>query len=372
MTKNIWTFLLIIFLCLFAVSSYAQSKTTTKTTIKITKVSKRTKASNRPITLPNLLQSIADLSNKTGTVIGVTAIHIETNQRVAFNGNTPFFMASTIKVPIAIALLQRVDQKQDSLNRVVRLTSNNSTPGSGALDYMLEKKPLKLSLRRLLNLMLVVSDNTASDVILQQVNGPYGVTAKLNQMGFHSILVRRSILQMYIDAHGGDYALMRQPHTATTLERSLNQIAMPKQIAAWKEFQNDLRDSTTPNDMAALLAALYRGKLLSSENTKLLLHVMQQCRTGNNRIKGLLPSKTAVAHKTGTWSIYSKAFLTTPDSKQLFRFVSDIGIVTLPKNKGHIAIAIYVKSTSVSDYERSKVIAAVSKKIYDYFLNATN
>ncbi len=349
MIKNLRVFFFIVLCFLFTIDSYAQNK-------------------NNKLTQADVVKAIAEISRKTNTIIGVTAIHIEKNQKISYNGNLPFFMASTIKVPIAVVLLQRVDQKKESLNRVVQLTSNHAIPGSGRLDYTLNKRPVRISLKQLLNLMLVVSDNTASDAILQQLNGPNAVLAKLNQLGFHSILVKRSILQMYLDSHGGTYASIPQPHNSVSFERALNRIAMPRQILAWKIFQRDLRDTTTPNDMAFFLESLYEGKLLSVANTKLLIEIMENCKTGRSRIKGLLPRKTIVAHKTGTWSIYSKAFLTHPDSPQLFRYVSDVGVITLPKKKGHIAIAIYVKSTGVSDYERTRVIAEVSRKIYDYFL----
>lgn len=98
------------------------------------------------------------------------------------------------------------------------------------------------------------------------------------------------------------------------------------------------------------------------------MKIMEQCRTGRSRIKGLLPANVKVAHKTGTWSIYERDYLRYPGSKKLYRFVSDVGIITLPNNKGHIAIAVYVKSKSASDYPRSRAIALASRAIYDHFM----
>jgi beta-lactamase class A len=75
-----------------------------------------------------------------------------------------------------------------------------------------------------------------------------------------------------------------------------------------------------------------------------------------------------VAHKTGTWAISEQDYLRYPGSNKLFRFASDVGIITLPHNKGHIAIAVYVKSRSVSDYTRSRAIALASRAVYDHFM----
>jgi beta-lactamase class A len=96
--------------------------------------------------------------------------------------------------------------------------------------------------------------------------------------------------------------------------------------------------------------------------------IMEQCRTGRSRIKGLLPANVKVAHKTGTWAIDEPEYLRYPGSKELFRFASDVGIITLPNGKGHIAIAVYVKSKSASDYPRSRSIALASRAVYDYFM----
>jgi beta-lactamase class A len=120
--------------------------------------------------------------------------------------------------------------------------------------------------------------------------------------------------------------------------------------------------------MAKLLVKLYKKQVLSDSSTQLVLDIMTQCRTGRSRIRGLLPSHVKVAHKTGTWSIYEQDYLRYPGSKALYRFASDVGIITLPQNKGHIAIAIYVKSKSASDYPRSRAIALASRAIYDHFM----
>jgi beta-lactamase class A len=98
------------------------------------------------------------------------------------------------------------------------------------------------------------------------------------------------------------------------------------------------------------------------------MDIMEKCRTGRSRIKGLLPPQVKVAHKTGTWAIHEQDYLRYPGSKQLFRFASDVGIITLPKNRGHIAIAVYVKSKSASDYPRSRAIALSSRAVYDHFM----
>ncbi|WP_019215436.1 serine hydrolase [Legionella tunisiensis] len=139
-------------------------------------------------------------------------------------------------------------------------------------------------------------------------------------------------------------------------------------MLAWQRFEKDTRDTTTPDEMAKLLVKIYKNEALSESSTKVLMNIMERCRTGRSRIRGLLPPSVKVAHKTGTWAIDEPQYIRYPGSKQLFRFVSDVGIITLPNNKGHIAIAVYVKSRAVSNYTRSRAIALASRAVYDHFM----
>lgn len=314
-----------------------------------------------------ILKKLNQIATTSKTVIGVTAINIETNRKVSYNNTMPFFMASTIKVPIAVTLLHRVDQKQDDLDRSIHLATSNAVPGSGKLHYSLAKGPVNITLRQLLQLMLTVSDNSASDALLREVNGPKAVTQRMRELGLNHIYVSRSLIRTYIDTEAVNPALLQTPHSIPFWKKEFTYVPITAKIRAWLHFQNDFRDTATPDDMAVLLAKLYKGQILSPANTNLLIHTMEECRTGSTRIKKFLPAGTEVADKTGTWGIYTPNYLKNPASKSLYRFASDVGVITLPQNKGHVAIAVYVKSKAINDHDRCHVIALVSRALYDYF-----
>jgi len=79
---------------------------------------------------------------------------------------------------------------------------------------------------------------------------------------------------------------------------------------------------------------------------------MKKCKTGEQRIKGMLPKNTDFAHKTGS----------------IAGAINDVGIITLPQNKGHLAIALYFKGSKKEMPEKEKIIGEVARTIYDYFL----
>jgi beta-lactamase class A len=316
----------------------------------------------------DLIQKLSAIEKNSNTIMGITAIHIEGNKVVSLNSKQRFFMASTIKLPIAVAFLHRVDEKKDSLNRVIKMDSRYSGPGSGALHYLFEKKKLTISLKQILMHTLRNSDNSASDALLQAVSGPQYVLKRMKALGFKNILVNRSIKEMFLDTNHVDHSFLKKNQPVYSWQKAFSKIPLSEKQRAWQRFEKDSRDTTTPHEMARLLVKLYKKQALSEASTNLLMNIMEQCRTGRSRIRGLLPPNVKVAHKTGTWSIYEPDYLRYPGSKKLYRFVSDVGIITLPNNKGHIAIAVYVKSKAASDYPRSRAIALASRAIYDHFM----
>lgn len=313
-----------------------------------------------------LQQKISAIAKQYHCDIGVTAVHIETHQKISVNGDKHFLMASTVKVPIALALLKKVDDKKDHLDRMIRFDQGSYVPGGRLANELTQHKGvMKKSLKELMQLMLVISDNTATDLILRELQGPRTVAQYLQSFGFSHIFIRHSIVDLYLSASG----LTAKPHQSKSLlVRKADRVTPATKVKAWKALEQQKSDTATSDDMARLLVQLYQGKLASPENTTLLLTLMSQCQTGHHRLKGLLPTDVTVAHKTGTWSLSNSKYLRYQGSKQLNRYVHDIGIVSLPKNKGHLAIAFFVKSKAVSDQGRDRVIALVTRDLYDYFM----
>lgn len=99
--------------------------------------------------------------------------------------------------------------------------------------------------------------------------------------------------------------------------------------ASYLAFENDPRDTSTPEAMTLLLTKLYTKPVLKPDTQTLLLDIMRRCETGLGRLKGALPPDTEVLHKTGTLGLTA----------------SDVGIITLPDNAGHVAISVFVKSS---------------------------
>ncbi|MCA1573523.1 MAG: class A beta-lactamase [Acidobacteria bacterium] len=304
------------------------------------------------VALQRLEREIARLAKAAGGVVGVSANHLETNRRVSLNGSERFPMASTYKVPIAVQLLTRVDKGEIRLDQMIQFQPSDLHPGSGTLTDLFNQPGLALSVRNLMELMLLISDNSATDVCLRLAGGPEAVTARMRALGINGIDVNRSTARLIADWIGVTQ-VPSESEWSPTLFRKLSDAVKPEERkAAAAKFDADPRDTATPEAMTGLLEQVFRKDLLKRESTELLLDIMRRCRTGETRLKGILPAGTEVAHKTGT----------------IGGTTNDVGIVTLPDDAGHVAIVVFVKSSEKEVSARERTIADIARAVYDFFL----
>jgi beta-lactamase class A len=286
--------------------------------------------------------------------MGVAAVHLESGRRAFLNGDEPFPMASTYKVPIAVELLKRVDDGKLDLARMVAVERHDYSPGSGLLTDLLREPGLALSLRNLLEIMLLVSDNTATDLCLRHAGGGEAVTARMRKLGIEGLRVDRPTFQLIADWRGiavpGEAE--RDPAKYGKL---LDSVPEEKAEEAERGFYDDLRDTATPRAMAALLEKIWKREALSPASSDLLLDIMKRCRTGAGRLKGILPEGTEVRHKTGT----------------IGQSLNDVGIITLPHEAGHVIVAAFVKKSDRPEAKRERAIAEAARAAHDYFLFTT-
>jgi beta-lactamase class A len=237
--------------------------------------------------LTNLEQQLSSLVANKSADVGVAALDLNTGETVSIKGNTPFPMASTVKVAIAALYLADVDAGQRSLDDTI-----NGQP-----------------VRVLMHKMLVFSDNHAADILFKDVGGPRAVHKWLRDNGIQGVHVDRTIAEL-----------------------------LQSKRDLW-----DTRDSATPVAMVDLLRRLYKGDLIKPESRNYLLGQMAQCETGKNRMKWLLPSGTPVEHKTGTLTGLADdvGFITLPDGRRVAVAIFTRGGANRPQTIAETARAIY-------------------------------
>jgi beta-lactamase class A len=301
-----------------------------------------------------LLNEITRLAKITDGEVGLTAIHIETNRHIALHETDRFPMASTFKVPIAVELLSRVDRGEIHLDQMIAIEPHDLHPGSGTLSNLFKQPGVSLSVRNLMELMLLISDNSATDVVLRLAGGPEAVNSKMRELGITGINVNRPTVRLIAEWLGADLP-PEKDWTPGLWQRLFAAVPAETRNAAEAKFNVDPRDTAQPAAMADLLLKIYGGKLHKPDTAELLLDIMRRCQTGDARIKGMLPPETVLAHKTGS----------------IGGTINDVGILTLPDNAGHVALALFVKQGTKSEASE-KAIAQIARAVYDYFLFEPN
>src|SRR4029079_13380732 len=238
---------------------------------------------------PNLLsleQQLSSMVSGKSADVGIAALDLNTGETVSIKGNTPFPMASTVKVAVAALYLAQVDQGRRSLDDTIN--------GQSA--------------RSLMARMLIHSDNHATDILLKDLGGPTALHDWLQQSGVSGLRVDRTISQLLSD------------------KRDL-----------W-----DHRDSSTPTAMVDLLRRIYKAELIKPQSRNYLLDLMAQCETGKNRMKALLPG-VPVEHKTGTLNGLADdvGFITMPDGHRIAVAIFTRGGSDRPRTIAEAARAIY-------------------------------
>ncbi len=283
--------------------------------------------------------------------IGVYAEHIESGVAAGVDPDTPYGMASTYKVPILVEMMARVESGDWSLDMPIDLTVRDQHIGSGLLAD-LWAPGLTLSLKNLATMMIILSDNSATDMLIDRV-GAAEVTARMRSLGLENIRVDRTTLELILDYNGIDYEPVAEASLVEIIAYRQQVSMSPEEVASVREeFYEGPEDKATAREMTALLIEIAEGRALEKESCDVILEILERTRTGANRLRGLLPPGTRLAHKTGT----------------IGRILDDVGIIYLPDDLGRVAISVFTFADEPDGERAEAAIADLARTVYDFFL----
>ncbi|HWE52133.1 MAG TPA: class A beta-lactamase [Bryobacteraceae bacterium] len=302
--------------------------------------------------LNRLEQQLEFVARSTDAVTGIAATQIESGRSLSIKGMESFPMASAFKLPVAIQILSLVDEGKLTLDKMVSLGPADLHPGSGKLTELFIHPGVSLSIANLMELMLVISDNSAADLVLREAGGPAAVTARMKTLGFTGIRIDRSTALLISAWQGAANVPPESDWNRTIWDPLYNAVPQSVHMQARRTQMRDPRDTATPDDMTALLVRLWKHDLLTPQSSAFLIEMLGRCETGKSRIRGMLPDGTAVAHKTGS----------------LGGVVNDTGVITLPGNAGHVALSVFTKASNRPEEVSEKAVAEVARTVYDFFV----
>ena len=286
-----------------------------------------------------------------GARLGVSALHLGTGRRLRYQADEPYPMWSTYKIPIALSVLKRVEAGAERLDRMVTVEPRFFSSGSGILTDFFSRGALALSVRNLLELMLVLSDNTATSILLESVGGGERVTADLQKVGVHGIRVDLPNMQRAARLLP-NYTLPPKEQWSAELAGRVNtalgavQPGTPAWDYAMKVLAEDPRDQGSPDGFVSLLQALYQHRVLEPAGEAVALDIMRRSR--GDALRALLPRDVVVAHKPGGG----------PGSN------NDVGLIEVPGGPA-LAIAVMMRNSTFSGVANERAIAMASRVAFD-------
>ena len=210
--------------------------------------------------------------------VSIDAVNLNTGAAYALHADDPVPTASTIKLPIMIELFYEASQGRVDWNQQLKLTDADKVTGSGVLTELSTGD--QLTVRDLMHLMIVVSDNTATNLILQRIGGN-AVNQRMHELGLRETAVMHNIME---------------PKAIASNTFTPAQIGMTKE-GAKPGNQHWGTGRSCPRDMVKLLTQLYRGQLVSPAASDEMIAVLkrQQSHDGIGRDM----TGTVIASKSG-------------------------------------------------------------------------
>ncbi|WP_270090669.1 class A beta-lactamase, subclass A2 [Sphingobacterium sp. SYP-B4668] len=251
--------------------------------------------------------------------IGVHILNLKDGVELQVNGEHTFPMQSVFKFPIALAVLDMLQQKQLPLDHGIYVAKKDLLLDTWSpLRDQYPEGNLTLPISKLLAVMVSQSDNNACDILLRWIGG-------------------EEVVQRYIQKLG-----------ISDMKIVANEEAMHR------DWNVQYLNYSSPKSSNELLVKAYKSNLLSPQYLDFFWKVMTETSTGKKRITAPLPKGSIVSHKTGSSGTTSYG---------LTGAVNDVGVVQLADGTAY-AISVFVVNSLEDESTNEQIIAAVSQITY--------
>ncbi len=222
--------------------------------------------------------------------IGVAVHHVESGEEVQIDGDRPFPMASVFKIPVLVEAFRQIHAGHFALEDRWTYEREHRNRGSGILPFL--EAGFDLSVRDFLTLMIIISDNTATDIVLERVGGPGAVERAMRYLGLDEVWFKLTVRELLDDCMPGGV-----DDDPAERQRRFDAEGYRRDSVAFNTGPDN--NVSTPADMTRLVAMIYRGDVVNREACDQMLGILSRQQI-NERLPRFLPRGTRFAHKTGT------------------------------------------------------------------------
>jgi beta-lactamase class A len=272
--------------------------------------------------LARLETNILRITRSLNATWGIYIKCLETGEEIAIDADRQMDTMSVIKIPLMVEAFHQIEQGKFALIDRITLTDTAKRPGTGTIRSLDPGVPL--TIKDLLTMMIIVSDNTATDLIYDKVGGPEPVNRLMEEWGLKSI---------------------HSPGTADAWFKALR--AAPSSEAFHREAKHPFGLSS-PRDMGKLLEKIERGDAVSKQSSDLMLQMMRG-QVYSSRLPRFVTGYR-IPHKTGDFLPY---------------IGNDVGI--LESNSRRIVIAVFTANHFGAGDRLEESIGRIAELTGNYF-----
>ena len=201
---------------------------------------------------------LREIAGRSRGALGLFALDLISREQFAINEHNVFPQASAIKIPVLMEVYKQAGEGKFKLTDTRRVEKHDKTPGSGILSE-LGDGTVQMSLHDLCVLMIVLSDNTATNMLIDLVSLA-NVNATLQSLGLKQTRLQRRMMDLAAAGRGDE-------------------------------------NLSTPFEAARIMEILYRGEFINRSVCDEILSILKKPKTAN--IEAALPPGTIVASKPG-------------------------------------------------------------------------
>jgi len=272
---------------------------------------------------------------------------LDTGEEVAINADAPMDTMSVIKIPLLVEAFRQIDAGKLKLDERITLRTADKRFGTGVLRTL--DDGLTLSFKDALTLMIIQSDNTATDMAFARVGGPERVTQTMREFGLNSIRATGTAFDWF-----RALAAISDPTYAQLTPEQLFTRGNPQSPNRQADVERFHFEGKTPfgissaRDMGKLLEKIATKQAASPASCDQILRIMSQQQM-NTRIPKYLAG-TNTPHKTGDFPPF---------------IANDVGI--LETQRARVVIVVFDAHHRGIYSELEDAVARVSEQVWDYF-----
>jgi len=293
-----------------------------------------------------LAANIAQLGHDFDGRVGIAVDSVDDGWAVSSNGDQRMPQQSVSKLWVAMTVLDFRDSGRLTLDDPLTITKDDFTLFHQPVAALVKGDGYHTTVGEVLHRALTMSDNTCNDKLLRYVGGPQAVREFIARK--HLGNIRFGPGEKLLQSQTAGLTWKPEYAFGDSFTRARARLPMTARLAAFESYVADPLDGAAPSAIAAALAELKRGRLLSKASTDYLIGTMESSRTGPQRMRGAVPAGWQFGHKTGTGQ----------DLGSRTAGYNDVGILIAPDGRAY-TIAVMIGDTPQPIRVRQALMQAV-------------